>query len=399
MSVDILTQLVGLPQVVVTDYALPDDETIVLDIEVRREAATCPTCARVSTTIHSTGERRTVRDQDVWGRQCYLRLRPRQFACAPCRCTFVERLAWLDSGQHQTRRFEMRVFELARRTNVVDAATYHGLTDERAEGILLREATRRVAARGYPLVEVLHVDEIASRKGHGHYRLVLSAPGVGVLDVLSDRRKETLVAWLEARGPAWCAAVQEFHADMWAPYHEAAREKLPNVRTSTADHFHVTKNLNEALGEVRKAVQRAADADTRAQLKGSRWVLVKDPAHLSAEEQERLAVVLQASAELKTNYELKEDFRAIYALTDPDAARQRLGEWVEQACAVGHQALQSFVRTVENWWDEILSFFDSRGSNGFAEGVNNKIKLILRRAFGCPNFAHLRLRILVAFGL
>lgn len=398
MSVDLLTELLGLPQVYVTAYELPNAATLVLDVETRLPTATCPRCAHPSTALHSVGEPRTVRDLDVWGRRCYLRFRPRQFACAHCRRTFVERLAWLAPRQHQTRRFERRVYTLVWRTTVADAAAYHQLTDERAEGIFLRAATEQVEVRGYPPVRVLHVDEIAPHKGHGNYRLVLSSPEVGVLDVLEDRRKETLEAWFDARGPEWCAAVEEFHADMWQPYHLAARAKLPNVRTPTADHFHVIQNLNEALAEVRKAVQRTADADTRAQLKGCRWLLVKNPTDLTAEEQERLTTALQAAAELQTNYELKEDFRAIYALTDPAVAQQRLAEWVERARTVGHQALQSFVRTVENWWDEILSFFDSRGNNGFAEGVNTKIKLILRRAFGCPNFAHLRLRILVAFG-
>ena len=398
MSVDLLTELLDLPQVAVTAYEMPHAEILVLDVETRMPAATCPRCTHPSTALHSVGEPRTVRDLDIWGRRCYLRFRPRQFACAQCARTFVERLVWLAPRQHQTRRFARQVYTLVRRTTVADAAAYHQVTDERAESIFLREATQQVEARGYPQVRVLHVDEIAPHKGHGNYRLVLSSPEVGVLDVLEDRRKETLEAWFDARGANWCAAVEEFHADMWQPYHLAARAKLPNVRTPTADHFHVVKNLNEALAEVRKAVQRAADADTRTQLKGCRWLLVKNPADLTDEERERLAAAWQAAAELQTNYDLKEDFRAIYTLTDPGVAAQRLTEWVEQAQTVGHQALQKFVTTVENWRDEILSFFVGRGSNGFAEGVNTKIKLILRRAFGCPNFTHLRLRILVAFG-
>ena len=84
-------------------------------------------------------------------------------------------------------------------------------------------------------------------------------------------------------------------------------------------------------------------------------------------------------------------------MRDPQEAAQRLGKWLEEASTHGHAALQTFVTTVKNWRDEILSFFATRGSNAFAEGVNNKIKLALRRAFGCSNFAHFRLRIIVAF--
>lgn len=277
MALEVLSELLELPQVYVTGYELPDTERLILDVEVRMPAATCPTCGRISTLVHSYGVRRTVRDLDVWGRQCYLRFVPRQFECQACRDTFVERLPWLAPRRQQTRRFEQQVYALTHRTNVVEAAFCYAVSEERVADIFMRHAREQVTTRGYPVVQTLHVDEIAPRKGHGNYRLVLSSPDVGVLDVLEDRHKDTLEAWLTARGVAWCAAVTAFHADMWRPYHDAARAKLPNVRTTTADHFHVIQNLNKALGEVRKALQRQADTATRELLKGSRWVVAQEP--------------------------------------------------------------------------------------------------------------------------
>jgi transposase len=398
MSMEVLTQLLGLPHVVVLSFELPNDHTILLDVEIQTPVAMCPTCHHLSTVLHSYARPRTVRDLDVWGRTCYLRFRPRQFECDTCHNTFIEPLAWLDPYQHQTQRLEMRVYDLARRTNVAESARYHGLSDERTESIFLREAQHQVTARGYPLVDELHVDEIAEHKGHGNYLLVLSSPTVGVLDVLENRLKETFEAWLDARGPAWCAAVHQFHADMWAPYHEVARAKLPNVKITTADHFHVIQNLNDALSNARRAIQREANEVVRSQLKGCRWLLVKNREKLTDTEREQLTTVGQASPDLKACYELKEDFRAIYTLTNWNEAANRLMQWLEQARQVKLTAIQTFVKTVENWREHILGFFDGRGSNGFAEGVNNKIKLIKRRAYGCPNFQHFRLRILVAFG-
>jgi len=397
MSLNVLTELLDLPQVRVIGYELPDAERLILDIDICMPIATCPTCGEVSTAVHSYVKRRTVRDLDVWGRQCYLRFVPRQFKCQHCQDTFVERLPWLGARRHQTHRFEEQVYKLVCRTNVTAAAIHYHLSADRVASIFERLATHRVLARGYPLVRVLNVDEIAPYKGHGNYRLVLSSPEVGVLDVLEDRHKATFEAWLDARGPEWCAAVQEFHADMWRPYHEVARGCLPNVHVTTADHFHVIKNLTKALGEIRKAIQRQADTATRETLKGSRWLLLKNSEQLSETEREQLEALLQAVPELAHNYNLKEDFRAIYALRDPQEAAHQLEHWLVKAETTGHTALKSFITTVKNWRAEILSFFTSRGSNAFAEGVNNKIKLVLRRAFGCPNFAHFRLRIIVAF--
>jgi transposase len=397
MTMRLLTELLDLPHVRVVGYELPDEDTIVLDIEFEMPVAMCPGCQKISSSIHSYVPPRMVRDLDMWNRQCYLRFRPRQFECDECENTFVERLAWLEKSQRQTRRMERRVFELVRRTNVADAAWYHRSTDEVVEALFLREARRRLEARGFPQVEELNVDEISIVKGGGQYVLVISSPEVGVLDVLPNRLKATLEAWFDERGPAWCAAVKRFNADMWAPYHAAARAKLPNVKT-IADHFHVIQGLNDALASVRRTLQRHADEATRSRLKGSRWLLVKNQESLSEADQERLAQILQVDPILTVCYQLKEAFRDIYKLTDAEQASQSLEQWLECACEITAKPFPTFVTTVQNWRKQILNFFHNRSSNGFAEGVNTKIKLIRRRAYGCPNFQHFRLRVLIAFG-
>ena len=105
------------------------------------------------------------------------------------------------------------------------------------------------------------------------------------------------------------------------------------------------------------------------------------------------------SPELKTCYELKEDFRKWFnQVTDRLTAEQGLTTWLERVAASGLKALQTFVTTMQNWRDRVLNYFDGRHSNGFAEGVNLKIKLINRRAFGYHNFESFRLHVLVAFG-
>ncbi len=245
---------------------------------------------------------------------------------------------------------------------------------------------------------MLCLDEIALHKGHGDYRLVVSAPELGmVLDVLPDRRKETLEAWFDERGAQWCAQVEVCCADMWDAYHEAAQAKLPNVRR-VVDRFHVMKNLNDALSKTRRSIQNQADETTKALLKGCRWLLVKNRENLTDEEQEKLEQMLAVSPELKRCYELKEDFRRWFNETpDRPTAEQGLQDWIARVEASGLKALQAFVKTVTNWWDRILNYFDGRHSNGFAEGVNLKIKGLNRRGFGYRNFDHFRLLILTAF--
>ena len=252
--------------------------------------------------------------------------------------------------------------------------------------------------RGYPLVKVLGLDEFTIHKGHGHYRLVISAPQLGiVLDVLSDRSKETLEAWFDQRGTAWCAQVEVCCADMWDAYHTTAKSKLPKAQM-VVDHFHVMKNLTDAVTTARRTIQKQADEATQAILKGGRWLLVKNRENLTDEEGTQLAQMLEASPELKTCYDLKEDFRTWFAkTTDRKTADKTLSEWQTKAKATKLRSLQAFVRTLDNWREGILNYFNGRHSNGFAEGVNLKIKMLNRRGFGYRNFAHFRLHILVAF--
>lgn len=248
-------------------------------------------------------------------------------------------------------------------------------------------------------MSVLCLDEVAPLKGHGHYYLIISAPELGVvLDVLKDRKKDTLLAWFDQRGPDWCAAVQVCCADMWDAYHDAAQAKLPNAR-QVVDRFHVMKNLNDALTKARRSIQKHADPATQEALKGCRWLLVKRRANLTPDEVVQLETALQASADLKLCYDLKEAFRQWFdTAATRQAAAEQLTEWLAQVQASGVRALQAFTRTLANWRERILNYFDGRHSNGFAEGVNLKIKLINRRGFGYRNFANFRLHVLVAFG-
>lgn len=242
----------------------------------------------------------------------------------------------------------------------------------------------------------MNIDEIAQEKGHGNFVLVLSAPEEGyVLDVLPDRERKTLEKWLAELPPEVKKAIKTVNLDMWEPYTLAVKAKLPQVRI-VVDRFHVMKNLNHCLTMARREIQRMASDEVKEQLKGSRWALVKNEKDLNDKQRAKLEMVYQVSPELKVCHQLKEQFRAIFeTITDREKARTALQHWIKRVQKQNVTAFQSFLVTLNNWFDLILNYFLERWTNAFAEGVNNKIKLIKRRAFGFTNFDHFRLRILV----
>ncbi len=255
---------------------------------------------------------------------------------------------------------------------------------------------KTTAARQTKPIRVLNIDEIALEKGHGNFVLVLSAPEEGyVLDVLPERERKTLENWLETLAPEVKKAIKVVNLDMWEPYTLAIKAKLPRARI-VVDRFHVMKNLNHCLTMARREIQGNASDEVKEQLKGSRWVLVKNQKDLNEKQRTKLENLYQVSPELKACHQLKEQFRTIFeTVTDRKTARAALLRWIKQVEKQSVTALQSFLVTLKNWFELILNYFLERWTNAFAEGVNNKIKLIKRRAFGFTNFNHFRLRILV----
>ena len=124
-------------------YQITGDERIEVFIESSLEAAVCPECQQVSTQIHDTAELQTIRDLPMWDRQCWLRYAPRRFACATCRNTFVERVAWREPGFAHTLRYAQHIYQRTRREDMAQIAQDEGLSQDMVRGIFERGAKKR----------------------------------------------------------------------------------------------------------------------------------------------------------------------------------------------------------------------------------------------------------------
>jgi transposase len=220
-----------------------------------------------------------------------------------------------------------------------------------------------------------------------------------VIATLEDRQMERLEAWFERLTAAERQAIVEVSMDMWSPYRSAVERHLPQAEI-VADRFHVAQNLNRAVTKARRDIQRDAPDQIKECLKGARWVVVKNQANLSDKEQDKLALLYETSPDLKQLHQLKEAFRDIFE-TDlsRDQAALSLAAWMEKVRTTGLKALDTFLKTLDNWGQQILNYFNHRTSQGFVEGMNNRIKLIMRRGYGYRNFDHFSFRILIECGL
>jgi transposase len=278
-------------------------------------------------------------------------------------------------------------------------AEREGLHSETVSSIFQRWAKRVEKQGGEVMVRCLGVDEISLRKGHRHFVLVLvDLERHCVVAVLSERTQEAFAAWLDELSAVERAAIRLVGMDMWGPYRSVVKAKLPNAQI-VADRFHVMKHLNEALAKIRRNLQTKVDRAQYKLLKGLRWILVRRRTDLTPEEETKLQAALDAFPELRTAYFLKERFVTIAdKIKDRAQAERFLQVWVYEAQASGIEQLVKFTKTLANWWDEFLNYFNEGFTSAVVEGLNNAIRGIIRRAFGYHVFEHFRLQVLVEHG-
>lgn len=181
-------------------------------------------------------------------------------------------------------------------------------------------------------VRILGIDEISLTKGQDSYCLVLSdLEQRCVIAVFTDRRQEMLEQWLDAPSPAERLAIVTVSMDMWEPYRAVIPAKLSHAAI-VADRFHVMRQLNEQLTQMRRTIQAQASPEVQTVLEGSRWILVKNREGLTPRESAKLEAVLATCPELRTLYLIKEEFRLIFEkVRERSQAERFLRAWVCKA--------------------------------------------------------------------
>ncbi len=387
---DTFSQIVQIPGFTVSDVEI-DETALHLDLKHDSDTCVCPRCGVLSRAIrHSYW--RGVRDLPISGRICYVYVLKRYFDCAICQQTFAEPFGFVAPNREYTLRYEESIFERVRHTTASYVADCEGLTDKVVTRIFLRQAQQRLPAEPFKGVKKLGIDEIAERKGRQAYDLVFYNLETGTpIEVLENRTKAELVAYLKALSPQVTRHIEEVCIDMWRPYATAVTEQLSHA-TLVTDRFHVMKAVNDDLNTLKKQVKPTLPEEAKA----CHYPLLKNHEELTDRQQEILDHVYAASPQLKAAHELKETFRDIFEHDyTVSQGRRELQGWLDKA---RHTKLfPEAVKTITNWFDSIVNYFRNRTTNGPAEGVNNKIKVIKRMAYGFRNFANFRLRILAAF--
>jgi transposase len=387
---EILTQLLSIPNYKVVGIEMTED-TITLDIESTLKGAKCPRCGAYSTNLHEKLPR-TVRDLPISGKACYLRFVRRRFFCSRCNKPFSESLSFVQERRDYTNRYQERIFHQVKENNITAVQRFEDLTYDQIESIFLAEARQRIPANPFANLKRLGIDEISLRKGKQDFVLILTnLDTADVVDVLEKRTKDKLHARLEQLTQQERSQIEEVAIDMWEPYSDVCEELLPNA-IITVDRFHVAKAVNEELKKLKNQEKKRHPEV----IKGAHYPLLKNQENLTDTQQEKLDQVYEACPTLRMAHRLKECLRHIFEYhSTKEKAIQRLQKW--SRIAQKEHLFPKFRRTLSNWLDKIANYFCQRTTSGMVEGINSKVKLIKRRAFGFRNFDNFRLRVIAAF--
>ena len=339
---------------------------------------------------------RQVRDLCCGGYRVLLELEVRRVVCPGCGGVKRERLAFLSDNPRYTERFAMDVGRRCSRASVRDVARELGLDWDTVKDLEKQYMRAQLAAAGPPAPQVIGVDEISVRKGHS-YRIVVS-------DLLArrpiwfggeDRSEASMAQFYDWLGPEKCRQIRLAVMDMWKPFRNATTAAAPQAAI-LFDKFHIMRHLGEALDTVRKAEYARLTGKDRRFIKGQKYTLLSRRENLTLEGRRSLKLLLAANKRLNTAYLLKESFGQLWSYEREAWARRFFDNWRASLRWQRLKPYERFADMIDRHWDGIAAYCrpENKVSLGFVEGLNNKIRVFQRRAYGLRDQEYLRLKVL-----
>jgi transposase len=367
---------------------------VTFTIDKPRDRLRCSNCGDDDVWAQG-GEERSFRTLPIGSKPVTLKLKVPRVLCFACGKVRQVKVGFAAPRKHYTRSFERYALDLSRSMTIKDVARHLQVSWDTIKDIQARSLRRRFGKPKLGQLRQIAIDEIAVGKGHHYLTVVLDLLSGAVVFVGEGKGVEALEPfWRRLRGAR--ARIRAVATDMGKAYIRAIRDQLPGV-VHVFDHFHVIKLFNDKLSGLRRELYHQASSDRqRKVLKGTRWLLLKNPENLDQDRHEgrRLQQALALNLPLTTAYYLKEDLRQIWSQPNKRTARRVLRDWLARARASGIRMLLQFADTLAEHEQGILAYYDYPISTGPLEGTNTKIQAMKRQAYGFRDRDFFKLKIL-----
>ena len=337
-----------------------------------------------------------MRDLSCGDTRVYLDVEFRRVACRRCGLVKQEKLTWIADNPLYTKRFAFFVGRRCRASTLKDVAKELHLDWQTVKSLEMQYMREQLRRAGMPGPLVIGIDEISVKKGQ-EYRIVVS-------DLLrrraiwfggADRKEASMDLFYSELGAKKSSHIRLAVMDMWKAFQNSAARNAPQA-SILFDKFHVMTHLGEALDEVRKSEYGRLKGQDRAYIKGQKYTLLSHRENLTLTGRQALDKLLAANKRLHVAYLLKESFGQLWDYQTEGWARKFFENWKASLKWQRLAPYEKFVRMVESHWEGIAAYCkpENKVPLGFVEGLNNKIRVLQRRAYGIRDEEYLRLKVL-----
>ena len=379
-----------------------DHKSIEIAVRPRKgSVAVCSRCHQPASGYDQLAERR-YDFIPFWGFLVFLLYAMRRVDCRRCDAVVVEEVPW-GNGKHQlTNACMLFLARWARRLSWKETAEAFRTSWDKVCDSVEHVVTFGLEHRTLGQIDAIGVDEIQYAKGHKYLTLVyqIEKDCTRLLWIGKDRTIESFEQFFTLIGDPLSEGIKFVCSDMWQPYLRVIRERCRNA-VNILDRFHIVAKMNEALDDVRAAEARRLVQDGyEPVLKKTRWCVLKRKANLTTLQRFRLRDLLRYNLKTVRAYLLKEDFQQFWEYHSPTWAAKFLDDWCQQVMHSRIEPMKKVAKTLLGHRELILNYFRAKKqfSSGVIEGLNNKAKLTMRKAYGFRTFPVIELALYHALG-
>ena len=367
---------------------------------IRRKQFRCPQCGSSDVTTEFMRDRQ-IQGLPYGSKKFFVELPVHRIYCRKCKAREVEKLPFLNHKKARiTKALTRTLIELRECMSISDASKHYGVDWKTIKDCEKQHLKKKYAKVSLNEVSAIGIDEIHVHrkrnedKGQEKYVTVVRDLKCGaVLHVGKGKGVDSLVSFTRKLERAKCT-IEVVAMDMSNSYSSWAKDALPNA-IIVYDHFHVIKLMNEKVDAVRRRICNELNEKDKADLKGKRYLFLYGRENLNQEKAEMLDSLMETYKDLGVVTALKEELRNIYYnAKDGFEAEEMLLAWIAMAQAAGIKELTAMAKTIAKHFDGILAYWNcNKISNAKMEGFNNKIRWLIRQAYGYHDEEYFHLKI------
>lgn len=400
--------LLKLPHIRVLRVEQTQAGAYLVTVESTLQHTTCHTCRRRIDTFYRLDDGIMLQHLPMCGSKVFIRLQPKRFRCPFCsgNPTTTQELPWYRPRSQFTKAYEDYLLMQCINSTVKDVSIKESVGYDAIEGIIEQYVHTKIDWSAHQTLDILGIDEIALRKGHRSYIVIITARmhdgTMHLLAVLPDRTKATVVTFFQSIPYRLRRTVTDICSDMYEAYLTAI-EEIFGADISVIDRFHVAQHYYDAADSLRKKemvrLKRVRKKREYDLLKGVMWYFRRRPTDITPEEQEILECLFSAAPQLRQAYTFRESLTTIFETPyTKTEAIAHLQQWITTVEESGLTCFDGFLNLMRQHMNGIANYFRDHATSGFVEGFNNRIKVLKRRCYGIFNLKHIFQRITLDLG-